>query len=380
MTIRLASFTLFFALAIGMPLAARSADEDNVALPDGVSTEAWASIRSAYEAGRHAAVATDGGYEARNPGQALTASFDHQGATMTADRGDWTWGLELTSWGFEGALQEAREAAELSATGARVTYRWSPGLSEWWINESRGFEHGFTVHERPDAANGSTGTPLQFALDVRGDLRAQISSDGRSVRFVDDNTGSIQLQYSGLVAVDADGTSLEAWIEANGDGLVLFVCESAARYPLTIDQLAGRTAMPRESTAISSTTPLSDQERRMYSFVPRQAGRSRRTSRRRIRMLATISETRSPSLATRSSSERWAKTAMRPGSTAIRRTMAPARRVPRTCSFAAMVSGRRRPISRRRTPTPPTGSAGQPPSRGTPWSSAPGGRAALPPE
>ena len=155
MTIRLASFALFFALAIGMPLSARSADEDKVALPDGVSSEAWASIRSAYEAGRHAAIPNDRGYEARNPGQALTASFDDQGATMTADCGDWTWGLELTGWGFESALQEIREAAELSATGARVTYRWGPGLSEWWINESRGFEHGFTVHERPDAANGT---------------------------------------------------------------------------------------------------------------------------------------------------------------------------------------------------------------------------------
>ena len=53
--------------AIPKAQSARAAGGDRV--PEGLSASDWSSIRAAYEARRHAAIAVDGGYQARNPRQ-----------------------------------------------------------------------------------------------------------------------------------------------------------------------------------------------------------------------------------------------------------------------------------------------------------------------
>jgi hypothetical protein len=197
----------------------------------------WTAIRAAYDAHRHAAVADDEGFRARNPGQSWTARFDGRGVTTRPDHGGWTWGLELASYGFAGALRSVSLPAQTCAQGERVEYDWDSTLTEWYVNEARGLEHGYTVHERPQGGEGE----LMFTLRVRGELEARVGTDGRGVRFIDD-TGELALTYSGLVALDALGKQLPARLARVEHGLALLVDERDARYPLTIDPIAQQQA------------------------------------------------------------------------------------------------------------------------------------------
>ena len=72
---------------------------------EGLAKSDGASIRAAYEAGRHAFQPTPTGWQARNPGQQWTTTFDRRGFVATPNTGGWTWGLELQGYGF-GAHQQ----------------------------------------------------------------------------------------------------------------------------------------------------------------------------------------------------------------------------------------------------------------------------------
>jgi len=117
--------------------------------PAGLSAADWTGIRAAYEAGRHAAVASQGGYEARNPGQRWLTRFDGRGFSTEPDTGTWTWGLQLERYGFPGAERGVAGPARVTAEGTRVAYEWDAALQEWYVNDGRGLEHGYTVRERP---------------------------------------------------------------------------------------------------------------------------------------------------------------------------------------------------------------------------------------
>ena len=92
------------------------------AVPEGLSKGDWASIRAAYEVGRHAVHSVAGGFEARNPGQGWRTHFDGRGFLTQPDTGGWTWGLELESYGFRGSEQEMTSPVRVNAEGGRVTY------------------------------------------------------------------------------------------------------------------------------------------------------------------------------------------------------------------------------------------------------------------
>ena len=147
------------------------------AVPEGLSSGDWTSIRAAYDAGRHAAHPVEGGYQARNPGQGWRTHFDGRGFLTQPDVGGWTWGLELESYGFAGNEQEVTSPARVSAEGGRVTYEWDETLDEWYVNDTRGLEHGYTVHRRPERDEQDE-SPLTFTLTVRGTLRAEVTGDG----------------------------------------------------------------------------------------------------------------------------------------------------------------------------------------------------------
>jgi hypothetical protein len=173
-------------------------------VPEGLSGGDWASIRAAYEAGRHRALAVDGGHCARNPGQQWTTLFDGRGFTTTPDAGGWTWGLELARYGWGEELREVEGPEAVSADGGRVTYAWDERIAEWYVNDTRGLEHGYTVSSPP----AGTVEPLVIDLSIRGGLLPEVSEDGRDVRFVSSN--STVLTYAGLSVLDADGRAMKA--------------------------------------------------------------------------------------------------------------------------------------------------------------------------
>ncbi|MCZ7599560.1 MAG: hypothetical protein M5U09_19995 [Gammaproteobacteria bacterium] len=149
---------------------------------------------------------------------------------ITAPR---NWGLALRAWGAAEAVAPVADRAAMRAEGQRAVYRWSEGLEEWFVNDGRGLEHGYTVHRRPEG----DGNTLRFELAVLGGLRPKVEAGDRDIRFVDDS-GATALTYGGLKAWDADGRVLDARFEPAGGGFALLVDAAGARYPLTIDPLA----------------------------------------------------------------------------------------------------------------------------------------------
>jgi hypothetical protein len=166
------------------------------AVPEGLTAYDWTSIRVAYEAHRHAAVRVGDGYRARNPEQQWRTEFDGYGFITRPEAGDWQWGLELKSYGFPGQKCVIDHGAEVTAEGTRVTYRRDTGLREWFVNDQRGLEHGFTVEQRPPGATDAEAR-LEFDLAVRGSLRPAISGDRKTLRF-EDARGHRNSRHSGL--------------------------------------------------------------------------------------------------------------------------------------------------------------------------------------
>jgi uncharacterized repeat protein (TIGR02543 family) len=231
---------LFGADAPNAPVQTASSVVDTTKTPKGLSDSDWSGIRGAYERNRHAIVANkDGSHEARNPGQGWLTKFDGSGFTVTPDAGGWSWGLELAGYG---------EVTEVLQDGGRISYVRGDGLTEWFVNDGRGLEQGWTLAKRPERAG--TGGPIRLHLDVRGSLRPQVSSEGASVAFLS-KAGGAALTYGGLKAWDADGNSVLARF-TDGEGADTSLCvevdDIGARYPITVDPIAQQAYLKASNT------------------------------------------------------------------------------------------------------------------------------------
>jgi hypothetical protein len=216
-------------------------------VPEGLSGDDWTGIREAYEAGRHAIHEVDGGYQARNPGQQWLTRFDGRGFSIKPDVGGWTWGLELESCRFGGNEQALVMPDRVRADGQRVSYVWNAAIEEWYVNDSRGLEHGYTIHRRPPQDMESGGSPLTFTLSVRGDLQLEVDVDGLGARF-SINGGAVVLAYTGLLVVDAAGRELAASFTRLDGKLCISIDEREACYPVTVDPVAQQAYLKASNT------------------------------------------------------------------------------------------------------------------------------------
>ncbi len=229
--------SVMFLLISATPARASGGLSGTAAPPEGLARKDCTGLRAAYEAERHAARRVDGGYRARNPGQRWRTDFDGRGFRTEPDSGDWTWGLELSSYGFAGHERAVTVPSGTSAEGKRVVYEWDECLDEWYENDRRGLEHGFTVHRRPPREGGSELAQLILNLSIRGGLRPEVTAGGRDVRFLDEQSTAV-LTYTGLTVLDAEGRELKARFDRSDLGLRLSIDELGARYPLTVDPIA----------------------------------------------------------------------------------------------------------------------------------------------
>lgn len=205
-----------------------------------VPAELRATIEEArYRLERDETGADESSYIAPNPAQGWRARFDSDGLsleTRATGRGDaQRWAMSLKSYGYgERAVQVKR--AEVAAAGNRVEYR-RGSLIEWYVNERRGVEQGFTLSEPPVVAGmRAQDEPLSLRLAIEGSLRAELSADGQSVGFMDAD-GERGLLYDKLVAFDAQGRELPSRMRVDDGEVVLEVEDEGASYPLTIDPL-----------------------------------------------------------------------------------------------------------------------------------------------
>ncbi len=217
---------------------------------DGPSPEIHSAIRTTHEANRHAVRSTEAGYEAPNPGQRWTARFDGRGFQIVPSSRRWSWGLELEAYGFPGTERTISGKRLAGVEGTRLAYAWDELIEEWYVNDSRGLEHGYIIHRRPAVEEPAANEPLTLTIRVLGELQPILSSDGRDVRFLDSG-GTPVLDYSGLTVLDATGRELVARFELVDAGLQLRVQEDGAHYPLMIDPIAQQAYLKAPSTDVN---------------------------------------------------------------------------------------------------------------------------------
>ena len=191
-------------------------------------------LRAAFEAAARTARPAAHGYAMRSTASPLVAHFDGRGMSVVSDQATWDWGLELTSYGFPGSELAVDQPLAMQAAGSRLAYHWGANLEEWYVNQARGLEHGFTLSARPDGAD--PGESLLLDLRVRGELATHVSANGRDVNF-NLPTGEVAISYAGLIVFDATGAEFDARFTSGDDGLQLVIDEAAATYPLTIDPI-----------------------------------------------------------------------------------------------------------------------------------------------
>ncbi|MBC7980937.1 MAG: FG-GAP repeat protein, partial [Armatimonadetes bacterium] len=214
-----ATFTFLLALApfltAGQPQQLTSLDQ----VPEGIAKSDWTSIRAAYDAGRHQFFPqADGSHVAQNPGLGWRMTFDEKGFTAQPQDGSWTWGLELTVASL--SQRDSKLPSEtVNPPSNRLKRQITPAITEWFINDQRGLEQGWTLT-----------APAEIRLKVRGILKPTVST--QSINF-----GGL-LTYSGLKAWDATGKIIPTHFEATDEGFAVRYDDTGAQYPLTIDPIA----------------------------------------------------------------------------------------------------------------------------------------------
>lgn len=194
------------------------------------------TLRAALEDVRYSCIPTSNGWQAQNPGQRWITEFNNHGFLVTPISSDWTWGLQLESYGFGDEQYAVSGIPNVQVDEQQITYQWDNLIREWFINDQRGLEHGFILKDRPDTH--SEGAPLVIRMRTMGSLIPIINSSYDGVIF-NDHSGNSVLNYDGLKVWDADGKILASKFElVDGHTLRLIVDEENAIYPLTIDPIA----------------------------------------------------------------------------------------------------------------------------------------------
>ena len=115
-----------------------------------------------------------------------------------------------------------------TAAGRRVEYR-RGALTEWYVNDARGLEQGFTLEERPEGRG-----PLEIVLAIGNGFAAEVRPGRRDALFIDRATNRV-LHYRGLWARDAAGRELAASLAVAGQRLCIRVEDDGASYPVHVD-------------------------------------------------------------------------------------------------------------------------------------------------
>ena len=144
---------------------------------------------------------------------------------------DWSWGLQLTGIGRAGDLCRP-EAARLRVDGDRVELV-RGRLTEWYINDERGLEQGFTLEEPWPGADDE----LVVRMAVTGSLRPKMEAGHRAIGFAPPD-GATVLRFGQLLAWDASGRELPVRFGLADGGVEIAVATTGARYPIVIDPLA----------------------------------------------------------------------------------------------------------------------------------------------
>ena len=212
-------------------------------------------------------------YQAPNRAQDLRTYFTPEGPRVvrrTETEPAWVWGLELL---------DAPAVVEMNTNGNRIEHKRGDGLTEWYVNDPRGLEQGFTISE-PQRHQDTEKDPvvplclsgeISIDLAVRGNLIPGMIPGGQTIEFLSPGGVGV-IHYGHLKVRDATGRELPARIElarqdeqdlqdvagsgASNPGnlvnpvqslfIIRLVVDADAVYPITIDPLATSAAWTAE--------------------------------------------------------------------------------------------------------------------------------------
>ncbi|MCP4700900.1 MAG: hypothetical protein GY862_29205, partial [Gammaproteobacteria bacterium] len=244
-------FILFLSFLLPHPGhgAAADAPAEGGSIPEGLEAGEWRNIQQQIRAAEyHPAPAESGGYTASNRAQGLHARFGRDGRVqVTPAAAQSGLSLRLTAYGYGEELRPVPPAGEPVVRKNRVEYR-RGDLTEWYVNDARGIEQGFTLDKPPAflQATSQNKPPLRLVLTLDGSLTLGFSADAQTAVFKNAD-GRTVFNYEKLHVTDARGQAVAAHFElpaaATADGrdkraqLHILAEDAGAVYPLVIDPL-----------------------------------------------------------------------------------------------------------------------------------------------
>jgi hypothetical protein len=168
-----------------------------------------------------------GGLAAVSQPEGLSTRFGRNGVRIVSD--GWRLGLRLAGVS-DGRRPTLQGRVAPRAQGNRVSYD-RGAVTEWYANGPLGLEQGFTLARPLGRAAG----PVTVSLALSGDLRPSLTDSGRALALT--GGGRAILTYGDLVASDARGRALRAWLGLDGARVQIHVDARGAAYPVRIDPL-----------------------------------------------------------------------------------------------------------------------------------------------
>ncbi|UCF68218.1 MAG: VCBS repeat-containing protein, partial [Acidobacteriota bacterium] len=194
------------------------------------------------------ASAPDGiaGHSADNPAHGFRTWFSENGIRVVPrapTTSSWQLGMRIVRWGD---AEDPREIAPGSViTGGQRVEISRRGMTEWYLNDSRGLEQGFTIAKPPRQKQPDERAPatlvLEFGLD--GDLAAMLDDAGQTVHFTVPGQQLARLSYGYLQVTDRNGERLPSRFELSADPetatriLRIVIEAEGAAYPVAVDPL-----------------------------------------------------------------------------------------------------------------------------------------------